>query len=107
LEYPVPKESDFVLFLDPDTQLRIRFRQDRNAVLEFLVQLETMSEGEWRAVVRYDSAHGQPHRDILDQQGREVRKQWLPGSFNDVLTLGIKDLRQDWRRYVRAFKEDA
>lgn len=103
----MPKESDFVLFLDPNTPLRIRFRQDRNVVLEFLVQLEAMSDSEWRAVVRYDSAHGRPHRDILDRRGREVSKQWLPGSFNDVLTLGIKDLRQDWRRYVNAFNEEA
>lgn len=107
VEHPVPKESDFVLFLEPGVQLRIRFIQHRNDVLDFLVQLEALSDGVWRAVVRYDSAHGRPHRDILDRQGREVSKEWLPGTFNDVLTAGILDLRLDWRRYIEAYREGA
>ncbi len=106
MEYRVPKESDFILFLAPDTQLRIRFRHDRSVIYEFLVQLETELDGEWRPVVRYDSAQGQPHRDTIDKLGREVNKQWISGSFNDVLTSGMKDIRHNWRRYVRAFREE-
>jgi hypothetical protein len=38
---------------------------DGREIIEFRIQLEILVSGEWYAVIRYDTAHGKPHRDIL------------------------------------------
>ncbi len=53
---------------------------------------------------RYDSAHGRPHRDVLDRRGNLVEKRWLDGrTLGEVLTEGANDLRTNWPRYRARF----
>lgn len=42
---------------------------ERGKVIRFVVQYETFIEGEWRPVIRYDTAHGFPHVDRIRPDG--------------------------------------
>jgi hypothetical protein len=65
--------------------------------------LETLVKDEWAAVVRYDTAHGKAHGDILDPTGGQS-KDWFEGySIEDVLTIGQKDILENWPAYRDLF----
>lgn len=72
-------------------------------IVEFRIQLEIFVDKEWYAVVRYDTAHGKPHRDILHPNGEQT-KDWFEGySVEDVLTIGQKDIMDNWLAYRDRF----
>jgi hypothetical protein len=62
--------------------------------LETANQLECWIDGRWRPAVRYDTAHGGAHRDVLDWFGRVVRKDWMPTEvdYNDALRQAEADV---------------
>ena len=64
---------------------------ERGKVIDFLVQLEVLDEGRWRGFVRYNYAHGRPHRDLLYKEGKR-EKEWF-----EVEDLGrfINEVYQD------------
>lgn len=99
----MPKESDYTIAITGDVRLRLRYRVSGNDVEAFTVQLELMVNGEWLPVVRYDGAHGVPHRDVLNRAGNVIAKEWLPGSFNEVLTSSRRELEVNWRQHIARF----
>lgn len=88
--------------------LRLRVETERGRVIGFLVQYETTVAGQRTPVIRYDSAHGFAHRDVLGRRGEFVEKQALAShlSFREALDLGVRDIRANWRRYRREFFGD-
>lgn len=102
-------EREFLIYLDPETRL-CRYRHyhvwEGKEVTEFRIQLEILVGGEWYAVVRYDTAHGRPHCDILHPKGRQTKK-WFDGySIADVLTFGQKDIVENWPLYRDRFLKE-
>lgn len=76
----------------------------KREVVAFCVQYEAFIGDEWRPIIRYDAAHGFPHRDLVRPDG-SVEKTEYPGRTNaEVLTMGQKDIKRNWRRY-RAWYE--
>ena len=59
-------EIEFVypLSLDLEDRLRIRATKTRGRIVSFVVQYEALIQGEWKAIVRYDTAHRFAHKDI-------------------------------------------
>jgi hypothetical protein len=51
---------------------RIRFTTRRGEIIRYTVQYEIMHDGGYHAAVRYDNAHGMPHRDTLGWSGETV-----------------------------------
>lgn len=102
----MPEERDFQIDLADGVRMRVRFRQNRNEIDEFVVQMEIWRADEWVPVVRYDNAHGRPHVDLMDRWGRERRKVWLEESNNHVLTEAMDDIRLHWEQYLSRFEED-
>lgn len=99
-------EREFLIYLDPETRL-CRYRHYHvsrgREIVEFRVQLEVLVDEEWYPVVRYDTAHGKPHRDILRPNGEQT-KDWFEGySVEDVLTIGQKDIMDNWSLYRDRF----
>jgi hypothetical protein len=76
-------------------------------VTAFTVQLETYVDGHWHPVVRYDSAHGHPHRDLLDWDGRVVDKFWLSPTMSnkEIVRQAEQDLNDNATTYRDAFLE--
>lgn len=74
--------------------------------MEFRIQLEVFIDKEWSAVVRYDTAHGKPHRDMLHPDGEQT-KDWFEGySVAEVLTIGQKDIMENWSVYRERFVKE-
>lgn len=104
-------QQEFVARLDPDGEetgddwLRYRIDTARGRVTDFVLQYEAVIDGRRYQVVRFDCAHGQPHRDTLDGRERVVEKFWLPAglSLGDALQWANRDLRANWRRYRAEF----
>ncbi|MBA2277905.1 MAG: hypothetical protein H0W06_09115 [Chloroflexia bacterium] len=59
---------------DGGDHIRVRFATERGRVLRYTVQFEILNEGRHWPAVRYDSAHGVPHRDTLDWRGETIDK---------------------------------
>jgi hypothetical protein len=102
-------EREFLIYLDPETRL-CRYRHyhasDGKEIIEFRIQLEVFVDEEWLPVVRYDTAHGKPHRDILHPNG-EQSKDWFEGySVAEVLTIGQKDIMDNWAVYRERFMKE-
>jgi hypothetical protein len=101
------RDHEFEAGLAVGVCLRYRFDTDRGQVGPFTVQLEVFDPDgrRWRPVVRYDDAHGVPHRDILDYDGSVVEKTPLrPGISNkQAMEEGARDIRAHFRTYIEAF----
>lgn len=75
-------------------------------VVVFRVQYEAFIDGQWRAIVRYDTAHGFPHRDLL-HHNRPVEKTEFPGHSNaEVLSLGQEDIKRNWQTYRMRYEQE-
>lgn len=87
--------------------IRVRLNIERGQVIAFTLQLETYLEDRWRPVVRYDSAHGHPHRDLLDWDGRVIEKFWLAPTMTNkqVVRYAEQDLSENAAAYRDAFLE--
>jgi hypothetical protein len=67
---------------------RMIARQDRvgRKVLAFSVQLEVLINSRWRKAMRFDSAHGQPHRHVFYPDGKEYRENMAAADNNEAFT---------------------
>ncbi len=74
-------------------------------VVRFVVQYETMIGGRRTPVVRYDTAHGFPHRDELLPSGLRVKAP-MPATLTlrQALQAAEADIRQNWRTYRQQFE---
>lgn len=102
-------DRDFFLLLEPfgNERIRVEYVRHRRTVLTFITQYESVIDGEHVPVIRYDSAHDQPHRDTLGIRGTSVSKQWLADmDNNEAMTFAIDDLRKNWRAFRRRFVGD-
>ncbi len=91
--------------LERDALLRVRFTRDRGQITSFVVQLECRLNAHWYPVMRYDTAHGFAHCDILKPNGTQEKRPLHVSDFNDALTYAQKDLRRNRHRYCDRFKE--
>ena len=56
-------------------------------------------------VARYDTAHGQPHRDLLGKRTGLLRKDWLEGmSLREALKYAIDDLKSNYESYDQIYE---
>lgn len=54
--------------------------------------------------MRYDSSHGQAHRDLLDWSGHNGEERWLSAmTHQEALNFALWDLKTGWRRYWAEF----
>lgn len=98
-DYPIPGTNQQDWF-------RFRIVTVDGRVTDFTVQYETLIDGKFLPVARYDCAHGIPHRDLLNRDGKP-RVPKLPFarhlSRDDALQLAVQDLHQHWQYYRRDF----
>ncbi len=98
-------ETSFRFLLEPDVALRVQFSRDRGQVIAFVVQLECYIIDSWYPVIRYDTAHGYAHCDILRPDGSQEKRELSISSFNDALTYAQRDLRENHQYYCERFRE--
>jgi hypothetical protein len=101
-------EREFIIYLDEAQENRYRHWHvwERGEIVEFRIQYEALIAGQWQPIVRYDSAHGEPHRDTLHADGTQT-KRMFPGYTNaEVLTIGQRDIMENWSRYRQAYERE-
>ena len=72
--------------------------------MQFTVQLELWTDGEWVPVTRYDNAHDFIHRDDLRPDGTQQKTP--PMSFEsteEALNYALRDLRMNYRIYLERY----
>ena len=98
---------EFHRLLDYDNALRVRFETERGQILRFVVQLECqfVEDGEWIPVVRYDTAHGYAHRDIMHPTKKEEKTEMSVQDYNETLTIAMDDIVEKRYDYRRRYEE--
>lgn len=100
------REVDFVNKYGSNDRHRRRHLADKGWILKFTVQFETKIGDHWYPVVRYDTAHGYVHRDLM-HPGKYTEKTDVDvADFNAGLTFAEADVRKNWRRYKSAFLKE-
>lgn len=96
-------ERTYVQVVGPRDRIRVQFRKDRGKILEFVVQYETLVMDEWKVVVRYDTAHGQPHTDVIRPDGTKEKRLLHFPNFNDAFSYAEEDVKVNWEHYRRSY----
>jgi len=76
---------------------------EKGVVISLLVQYETYIEKQWHAIVRYDTAHGFPHRDVMHPNGDQEK---FPLAFPDLKTAlqyAEQDIKDRWQWYKERY----
>lgn len=79
---------------------------ERGVVTFFTIQYEAEIDGVWHEIVRYDSAHGRPHKDLVYPDGTEMKEEFFHYTNAEVLTFGQNDIRKNWKEYRRRYEKE-
>ena len=73
-------------------------------MLRYVVKLIMKQDDGCHEVIRFDSAHACPHKDILGTNGKVKRKVWYELLDNKQgLDLAIKDLKDNYELYIERY----
>ncbi len=95
----------FSVPLSEEDRVEVTFDKDQGRVVAFMVNYVATFQGSDHSVVRYDTAHGFPHKDICRPEGTVDHKERMAG--NDLLALAdeaIEDVKRNWGVYRRRFE---
>jgi hypothetical protein len=102
------QEIEYLFYLTAEAtdRLRVTARKDKGEILEFVVQYEALVSEEWRPVVRYDTAHGFAHKDVIRANGEVVKQPLYFETYNLALTYATLDLKMNWRQYKESLEKE-
>ncbi|OGW60351.1 MAG: hypothetical protein A2V83_03870 [Nitrospirae bacterium RBG_16_64_22] len=102
------REIEYLVYLSPEMEdrLRVSALQEQGSILGFVVQYEAFLKGEWRPIVRYDTAHGFSHRDRIRPSGVMEKQPLFFDSYNLALTHASLDLKANWASYRDAYEQE-
>lgn len=99
-------EKAYVQMVTGQDRIRVRFKKDRGKITAFVVQYETLVKDQWMAIVRYDTAHGQPHTDVMSPDGTKEKRLLHFPNFSDAFSYAQEDVKANWELYrERYFRE--
>jgi len=84
--------KEYLNQFDAEHRLRVRIQTERGQVVDFVVQLESLIHNRWRAVVRYNCAHGTPHKDTLHPDGSQDKEWFYHETPSAVLNRTVEDI---------------
>ena len=99
------RRVEFRRLLNENNALRVRFEIDRGQVVYFIVQIETQFGDDWTPVMRYDTAHGYAHRDVLHPLMPAAKVRLPHSSYNEALTWALQDLQTNWQQYSERYNQ--
>ncbi len=100
------REVEFVVEINPFDRYRQKRLSSKGKILEFTAQYETNVGGRWLPVVRYDTAHGFFHKDVLHPSKKQEKISMIARSYNEALTFAREDIKKNWMRYKEAFLKE-
>ena len=105
------KLKEYFKYLDKfeNERLRLKIKTDRGKVVDLVVQYETKFGDDWKAVVRYDCAHGFFHRDLIFPDGEKEKKALAIADLESGLRYAEQDIKDRWEyykeRYIKLLKK--
>ncbi len=101
----MPKKY-FVIELTPGIEIHVFIETLNGLVVSYVVKLLLREGKKYYEVIRFDSAHGCPHKDTIDEKGDVIRKTWFEFLDNPQgLDIAIKDIKDNYELYVERFKK--
>ena len=97
---------EYNIRIGPSDRYRHLHIKERGKIAFFRVQYETRINQLWYPVVRYDTAHGFAHRDLLNLKGNAIKTPLFNQDLNDALTFAENDLKNNWELYKKRFLEE-
>ena len=101
-------EKEYIYYFTPERKDRFRYYHYliQGHIVRFRIQYEARIGETWHAVVRYDTAHGRPHKDILHVDGSQDKVEFYGYPEEEVLTLGERDIKINWQRYRAEYEQE-
>jgi len=100
------KKVEYVVRIGFSDRYRHLHIKEKGKIIFFRVQYETKIGDIWYPVVRYDTAHGFAHRDLMRLKGSVEKTPLFNQDYNDALTFAESDLKTNWEYYKRRFLEE-
>lgn len=97
-------EKRYITYLGVDCRRRHHHQRIGKWVIEFSVQLEIWFKEQWQPILRYDTAHGFAHKDLISATGK-VKKTTFDNirDFGEALTFAENDIKSNWELYQERF----
>jgi hypothetical protein len=91
-------EKEYIYYFTPERQDRFRYYHylAQGHIVHFRIQYEAFIGEKWYAIVRYDTAHDRPHKDILHPDGSQDKVEFHGYPRKEVLTLGERDIKANY-----------
>jgi hypothetical protein len=96
-------DKRYVQIVTDQDRIRVRFKKDRGKIIDFVVQYETLVKDDWVPIIRYDTAHGQPHTDVISPDGTRKKRLLHFPNFNDAFSYAEEDIKTNWERYRQRY----
>lgn len=94
-------ERDYWRLLGPGTRLAVEYVTIRGQMVSFVIRLEKRREdGKWRLTARYDTCHGIPHLDVVNERGELVLKRWMEEmDIGEAFRRAVLDFEESHEKY--------
>jgi hypothetical protein len=96
-------KKTYIFMLSDKDRKRHEHMIEKGKVTGFVVQYETLFDDKWVPIVRYDTAHGYAHKDLMNPDGSKKKVFLGEADFNEVLTLADLDINKSWERYKERY----
>ena len=99
-----PKE--FKYYLSDNAYVSVHFLTNRGKVIDFVVKLNYVKGNETHEVIRFDTAHGGVHKDILLPNGSKYRVINYSYLTNEEgVNFATDDLEEHFEFYIERFQQ--
>jgi len=102
------KEIKFLFPLSEEFEdrLRVSALKQKGEIIKFVVQYEALVEKNWRAIIRYDTAHGFAHKNIIHYDGKKEKQPLYFPDLNMAFTFAVQELKISWKWYRTAYEKE-
>jgi len=97
------RKKTYIFMLTDKDRKRHEHITDKGKIIGFVVQYETLFESKWVPIVRYDTAHGYAHKDLMNPDGSKEQMFLGIVDLNNALTLADIDINENWERYKERY----
>ncbi|MFZ4857084.1 MAG: DUF7718 family protein [Desulfuromonadaceae bacterium] len=97
-------ERYYIIVLRDDVEVHVFFETKLGILIKYVVKLVIKQKDGYHEVIRFDTAHECPHKDIIGENGKVKRKVWFELLDNKQgLDVAIKDIKDNHELYVERY----
>lgn len=86
--------------------MRVSAKREKGNILSFTVQYEALIHNKWYPIIRYDTAHGFAHKDVLHPDGSVDKQPLYFPNYNLAFTYAIQDIKSLWQWYKQGYERE-